>query len=90
MNNPGTSETSVLHKRNRFSSLKKSAGLSKAVRQKLSKTLHGSSSLHALEKEAESEGGSSSFSITTEYVPDESSFVKPKPQKKLSKLCLFL
>lgn len=75
----------------RFSSLKKSAALSKVVRAKLSKTLQSSTSMHTLEKEDES-SLKEELAETVDEVPEEKSeqLNKIKPQKRKSKLCMLL
>ncbi|XP_063707132.1 cGMP-specific 3',5'-cyclic phosphodiesterase [Culicoides brevitarsis] len=81
--------------RNRFSSLKKSAALSKVVRTKLSKTIHSSSSMQTLDKEDDKISTSAKEDFYSDIpikVPEE---IKKEPekirsQKRKSKLCLLL
>lgn len=75
----------------RFSSLKKSAALSKVVRAKLSKTLHSSTSMHTLEKEDDS-SLKGDLATSVDEVPEEKSeqLNKIKQQKRKSKLCMLL
>lgn len=82
-------------RRTRFSSLKKSAALSKVVRTKLSKTIHSSSSMQTLEKEDDKLSNSAKEECCPEppiKVPEESKkeAEKIKPPKRKSKLCLLL
>lgn len=79
----------------RFSSLKKSAALSKVVRTKLAKTIQSSTSMHTLEKDDDklSDSTKEDFCIQeTINVPDESKKEpeKIKTSKRRSKLCLLL